>query len=1076
MKKFILGLSLAVSLAGYSQKNSEKSNLEKTSLPGISFRAIGPAITSGRIADIAVNPSNVSEQYIAVASGGVWKTQNNGTTYQPVFDSQGSYSIGCVSIAPSNPHTVWVGSGENNGQRSVAYGDGIYKSLDGGKSWKNMGLKKSEHIGMIAIHPTNENIVYVAAVGPVWSSGGDRGIYKTEDGGASWSKVLEVSENTGFNEIHIDPRDPNILYATAHQRRRHVWTYVSGGPESAIYKSTDGGKTWNELKSGIPADDKGRIALSVHPANPDVIYAMIEGHGTYRSNDRGASFSFLNKYNTSGNYYVELVPHPTNVDIVYSMDTWMHATTDGGKSWNKVPEKLKHVDNHCLWINPKNTNHMIAGCDGGLYETFDNAANWNFKPNLPVTQFYRVALDNAEPFYNVYGGTQDNFTLGGPSRTTNQHGIDNSDWYVTQTGDGFESQVDPINPNIVYSQYQYGGLTRFDKASGEKVSLKPYPAKGEKAYRWNWDAPLLISPHDHKTLYFAANKLFKSTNQGDAWTAISGDLSQQIDRHTLPVMGKIQSVDAIAYDRSTSQYGNIVAFDESTLKQGLLYVGTDDGLIQISKDDGGSWTKKSSFPGVPANTYTQQVLADLYDENSLFAVFNNHKNGDFKPYILRSEDAGKSWKSISGNLPERGSVYCLKQDHVNKNLLFAGTEFGLFFSVDGGKEWKQIKAGLPTIAIRDMDIQKRDNALVLASFGRGFFVLDDYTPLRELNNKVMDSDFHLFNIKDALLYVESAPLGYSKTGFQGASYYATPNPSVGAHFFYYLKDAPKGLKSKRQAKEKEANKNNQSIEYPSAKELRAEDNEEASYILFVISDSNGNEISRFTEAPKAGLQTVYWNGKYSSTAHVNHAGEPLTEARGANMVAPGTYNVALHISENGVLRQLGTPSAFKVNWLGNNTFVTQSPAELIAFQAEVESSRRKITALNNYYNNLNDKLAKLKANARNTPGAKMETLNSLHSLQLQMTELKIDLYGDASLSKREFETAPSLNGYIGAVSWSSYSYTGAATQGQKDKLKNANELYAELHTKVKAIAAQAAQLQKTLEAAGAPYLEDSLPE
>ena len=662
---FLIFCLFSISISAQDEKNDKKP-IEKVGLSALKFRSVGPAVTSGRIADIAVNPEDYSEYYVATASGGVWKTNNHGTTFTPIFDGQGSYSIGCVTLDPNNANVVWVGTGENNNQRSVAYGDGLYKSEDGGKSWKKKGLENSEHIGMIAINPENSNEVYVAAYGPLWSSGGDRGIYKTTDGGENWENILEVSEHTGFNEIHMDPRDPNVLYATAHQRRRHVWTYLSGGPESAIYKSTDGGKNWNKLSKGIPGDDKGRIALAIAPSNPDVVYAMIEGHGVYRSDDRGASFNFKDKYNTSGNYYVELVPHPHNENIVYSMDTWMHVSIDGGKSFKRVPESAKHVDNHCLWINPKNPNQMIAGCDGGIYETYDKAKTWSFKPNLPVTQFYKVTVDNTSPFYNIYGGTQDNFSLGGPARTKNANGISNADWFVTNTGDGFESAIDPKDPNIIYAQAQYGGLVRFDKRSGESVGIKPSPNKGEAAYRYNWDAPLFISPHNHKRLYFAANKVFRSDDQGNNWKVISGDLSQQIDRHKLPLMGKIWSVDAISYDRSTSNFGNIVALDESPLMENLLYAGTDDGLIHITENAGTNWSKVESFTGVPKNTYVNMLIASKHDVNTVFAAFNNHKNGDFKPYLLKSTDKGKSWQNISGNLPEKGSVYAVFKTILTK--------------------------------------------------------------------------------------------------------------------------------------------------------------------------------------------------------------------------------------------------------------------------------------------------------------------------------------------------------------------------------------------------------------------------
>ncbi len=1075
MKKlFIAIISLSVLTLGAQE--DKKTLLEKTSLAGMKFRSVGPALTSGRIADLAVNPNDFSEYYVAVASGGVWKTTNHGSTFQPIFDSQGSYSIGCVTIDPNNENVIWVGTGENNGQRSVAYGDGVYKSEDGGSSWKNMGLKNSEHIGMIAVHPNNSNIVYVAAVGPVWSSGGDRGIYKTTNGGETWDKVLNVSENTGFNEIHMDPRNPDVLYAAAHQRRRHVWTYVSGGPESALYKSIDGGKNWKKLESGIPAGDKGRIALAIPSSDPDRIYAMIEGHGTYRSDDRGASFSKLNGYNTSGNYYVELVPHPANADIVYSMDTWLHVSMDGGKSWQKVPEKLKHVDNHCLWINPENPNQMIAGCDGGLYETYDNAENWEFKANLPVTQFYRVTVDNSEPFYHIHGGTQDNFSLGGPSRTINSRGIVNSDWYVTSTGDGFESQIDPIDPNIVYAQAQYGYLSRFDKKSGEKVGIRPEPGKDAPAYRWNWDAPLLISPHNHKTLYFAANKVFKSTDMGSSWIEISDDLTQQIDRHKLPVMGKVQSVDAIAYDKSTSQYGNIVALDESTLKEGLIYIGTDDGLIQVTEDGGKNWRKQSSFPGIPKNTYVNQVLASLFDENTVFAVFNNHKNGDFKPYISKSTDKGKSWKSIHANLPAHGAVFSVRQDHINKDLLFAGTEFGVFFTVDGGQNWTQLKAGIPTIAIRDMDIQKRENDLVLASFGRSFYVLDDYSPLREINNKTLEKDVHIFDIKDGLVFMEAQPLGYGSTGFQGASYYSAENPPTGTTITYYLKDVPKSIADQRREKEKELAKNNAAIPYPAKESLRAEDNEEKSYLLFVIKDKDGNEIKRFTKEVSSGINRVTWDGTYSSVAYLSENGAPLTSAGSANLALPGEYSVSLFLSENGKLSELSGPKNFKMKWLNNNTLLAENKEELLAFQREIEQVNRKIQGLDNYVDHLNTKIEALKAASRNTPGIAISILDSLRMLEAEMTQIQIELHGDASLAKRDFETPPSLMDRLGTVVWNSFRTTGAPTGNQKTNLEIAKEEFTELRTKVKAIADKAGEIQIKLTKAGAPYMGDELPE
>ena len=493
MQKFwTLLLALTITFTGFSQRKSKDDAPAWTTAntSAFKFRDIGPATTSGRIADLAVNPENKAEMYLALASGGVWKTSNNGTTWQPIFEHENSYSTGCIEIDPNNTNTIWVGTGENNNQRSVAYGDGVYVSRDGGKSWTNTGLESSEHIGMIAIDPRNSDHVYVAAYGPLWNKGGERGIYETKDGGKNWTRILEVSEHTGFNEIHMDPRNPDVMYATAHQRRRHVYTHLSGGPESAMYKSTDGGKHWDKVGGGFPGGDVGRIGMDISPANPDVLYATVEGHGMYKSTDRGESWSKQSGHETSGNYYVELIAHPTRVNTVYSMDTYAHVSIDGGKSFNRIPKKDKHVDNHCLWIDPANTKHMIIGTDGGLYETWDEMGSWNWRANLPTIQFYRVAVDNDWPFYNVYGGTQDNNSLGGPSQTINRRGIINSDWIVTNGGDGFESATDPEDPNIVYAQAQYGWLVRFNKQTGEKTPIQPQPRYKEAAYRWNWDAPI----------------------------------------------------------------------------------------------------------------------------------------------------------------------------------------------------------------------------------------------------------------------------------------------------------------------------------------------------------------------------------------------------------------------------------------------------------------------------------------------------------------------------------------------------------------------------------------------------------
>ena len=565
MKRLCLPLSIVVLLlavpAVAKKKAKEETKpeaaekaLSASDFEGLRLREIGPAIASGRVGDLAVDPTDPKRYFVAVASGGVWLTTNAGTTWEPVFDGEGSYSIGCVTLDPNDPLVVWVGTGENNSQRSVGYGDGVYKSVDGGRTWKHMGLETSEHIGKIVVDPNDSDTVYVASQGPLWSAGGERGLYKTTDGGETWNLVLEISEHTGVSDLVLDPRDSQVLYASAYQRRRRVWTLINGGPESGLHKSTDGGETWTELTNGLPSGDIGRIGLAISPADPDVLYAIVEAAGEeggfYRSRDRGGNWEKRSPYvSLSPQYYQEIYADPHDVNRVYSMDVWMMVTEDGGATFQQVGEAYKHVDNHALWIDPADTDHLLAGCDGGMYETFDRGATWDFKANLPVTQFYKVAVDNAEPFYNVYGGTQDNFTLGGPSRTINQNGITNREWIVTLGGDGFQTRVDPEDPNIIYSQAQYGVLVRFDKRSGEQLDIQPQAAPGEDALRWNWDSPLIISPHHPHRLYFAAQRLFRSDDRGNRWTAVSDDLTRQLDRNRLEVMNEVWSVDGVAKNR-----------------------------------------------------------------------------------------------------------------------------------------------------------------------------------------------------------------------------------------------------------------------------------------------------------------------------------------------------------------------------------------------------------------------------------------------------------------------------------------------------------------------------------------------
>ncbi|MCC6725304.1 MAG: glycosyl hydrolase [Saprospiraceae bacterium] len=1091
-----LAALLLLSAQAFSQKKDDKKPKEEpkhyldTLGLGLTWRNVGPAITSGRISDFAVLPQNRSTYYVASSAGGVWKTTNAGSTFEPIFYGEGSFSIGCVTLDPSNANTVWVGTGENNNQRSVNYGDGVYKSNDGGKSWSNMGLKNSEHIGKIIVDPRNSDVVYVAAIGPLWSAGGDRGVYKTTDGGKTWAMVLNgadgkslIDENTGVNHLVMDPRNPDVLYASAFQRRRHVFTYVGGGPGSTVYKSVDGGKTWAKAANGLPGVELGRIEFAF-ASNPEILYATVEAAegkgGFFKTNDRGASWEKQSSPGLSGNYFGEIFTHPTDPNTIYLMDVFNKVSHDGGKSWDNLGEEFKHVDNHVLWIDPKDPDYMLSGCDGGVYETFDGAKTWKFMANLPVTQFYKVAVDNTLPFYHIHGGTQDNFSMGGPSRSRNGHGIANYDWYMTSLGDGFESQIDPENPNIVYAQSQYGGLVRYDRISGESTTLQPKPLEGEDALRWNWDAPLAVSNHKASRLYFCANRVFKTEDRGDTWKAISPDLSRQIDRNTLPVMGRVQSMDAVAKNASTSEYGAIVAFSESPKNPNLLYVGTDDGLVQITENGGQTWTKISSFPGVPEFTYVNALYASQHDENVVYAAFNNHKRGDFKPYVFKSSDKGRTWTSISNNLPERGSAYSLEEDHVDKNLLFVGTEFGCYFSNDGGKFWKQLGGGLPAAAlVRDIAIQRRESDLVIATFGRGFYVLDDYSPLRNLAD-LPTKQAAILPIKDGLVFNAATPIGYATgKGFQGASFFTAPNPPMGTVFTYFVKEEVKTLKQQRQEREKKLIKDGKDLRYPTYEELQAEQNEEAPYLLFTIKNSAGTIVKQIKSGWKKGVNRLVWDGRLPSPAPVSlSAGErtPWENPDGGRMALPGDYTVSLTKVINGTATELVAPQKFKLNTLGGSTLPATDKAAWEAYVGKAADLERSWNGATGLLGEVNDVVKHARQATYSIAQPATDLLADVKALEQKIKDLNKAFYGDGVAVKIDKPHAPSLADRIYGMAYDIWSSSSAPTTTQKEQMAIASKLFqAELAKLKQLVEVDLPALDRKLEAAQAPWTPGRLP-
>jgi len=1062
------------------EETESKEVMSAGTFAGLTLRCIGPALTGGRIGDFAVNPQDRRHYYAAAASGGVWKTTNAGTTWKPVFDSQGSYSIGCLAMDPTNPSVVWVGTGENNSQRSVSFGDGVYRTRDGGAHWENVGLKESEHIGMIAIDPRDPDTVYVAAQGPLWRAGGDRGLYKTTDGGATWQRILNVSDDTGINEVHMDPRDPDVLYASSYQRRRHVWTLINGGPESAIYKSTDAGANWRKLTHGLPGGDVGRIGLDIAPADPDVIYAIVEAAegkgGFFRSTNRGESWEKRNGYQTtSAQYYNEITCDPVDVDRVYVLDTILHVTEDGGKTFQRMPRQNRHVDDHALWIDPNDNDYLLVGCDGGVYDSFDRGANWDFKANLPVTQFYRVTVDDSVPFYYVYGGTQDNNTLAAPSRTISRAGIANEDWFVTVGGDGFKTRIDSEDPNIVYSQLQHGGLVRYDRRSGERVDIKPREAPGEESHRWNWDAPLIISPHNHQRLYFAANKLFQSDDRGNDWRAVSEDLTRRLNRNALEIMGRVWGVDAVAKHDSTSFYGNIVALTESPLEEGLIYVGTDDGLVQVTEDGGETWRRIEQFPDVPEMTYVSGLTASQHDADTVFAAFDNHKNGDFKPYLLKSTDRGATWVSITGDLPERGMAYAVAEDYVKPTLLFLGTEFGAYFTVDGGEKWFKLKGGMPTISVRDIAINEREDDLVLATFGRGIYILDDYSPLRLAGEEYFQAGPSIFPVKPALRYIPRSRLGGSSgRGSQGASFYSAPNPPFGSVFTYYLKEKITTRKERRKEAEKKARKEEVTPPYPTIEELRAEDEEREPSVLLLLRDDEGRVVRRITGPRSKGIHRIAWDLRYPSSTPTVVGG---SGDRSGPLALPGAYTVTLAREVDGVIEELTEAEPFEIVPLELATFAAADRAEVLAFRKKVARLNRAVQGALRAADEAETRIAHVRQAILDTPAADLALIAQVDAVEKRLKDILLRLRGDRTLSKRNEPAPASIRSRVSRVMYSQWNVTSAPTQTQRDAYRQTGEEFAGLLAELRTLMEEdLTKLEEKLEDIGAPWTPGRIPQ
>ncbi|MGC1264682.1 MAG: hypothetical protein WA853_00255 [Candidatus Acidiferrum sp.] len=839
-------------------------------LKNLEFREIGPAIMGGRIDDFAVVESNPDIVYVGAAAGGVWKTTNNGTTWEPVFDKEGVPTIGDIAIAPSDPSVVWVGSGEPNNRQSSSWGDGIYKSLDAGKTWKNMGLAATHHIGRIVIHPKNPDIVYAAALGHLWGPNPERGVYKTTDGGKTWSQVLKINDDTGVSDIAMDPESPDTLYAAAYERRRTPFGFNGGGTESAIYKTVDGGATWKKLTKGLPYEnggDTGRIGLDIYRKDPNIVYAIVqhEKGGTYRSEDKGETWKRMGDTDPRPSYYSQIRIDPNNDLRIWELGAQMFFSEDGGKTFSTQRVKGIHGDFHAMWIDPADSNHMITGSDGGIHWSYDEGRTWDFINTIAIGQFYEVGLDNEKP-YQICGGLQDNGSWCGPSMSLMSDGITNADWTLMPGGDGFYAEIDNVEPWIVYTESQDGHISRRDARTGQQREIMPEAKYGEPHYRFQWNSPMAVSVHDHKTIYYGGNYLFKSTDRGDSWTRLGGDLTTGVDRNKLEIFGKVPDKNTLSRHDGVEDYPTITTLSESPMTADVLWVGTDDGNLQVTRDGGKTWKNVASrVPGVPKGTYVSRVLASKHGEGTAYATFDGHRSDDYNVYIFMTTDYGETWKAIRKGIPDSaGTVHVVREHPRNENLLFAGTEFGLWVSWDRGANWTALKNNLPTVPVDDIEIQAEQNDLVLATHGRSIWIFDDITPIEKFDNSVANSDLTFFSPRPATLWDLK-----QRRWFAGQKMFAAKNPPYGAILNYYLKEAvpPEAPKTAKDDKDKEKKEGAAAEQPEQDKETANKDAaKKEGKVKFSVYDKDSKLVREFDGPGKAGVNRANWDLRWNSPA------------------------------------------------------------------------------------------------------------------------------------------------------------------------------------------------------------------
>jgi photosystem II stability/assembly factor-like uncharacterized protein len=887
-RSFLSAMSLALLACATSSLPAAGQSNPADALKNLEFREIGPANMGGRIDDFAVVESNPNVVYVGVASGGVWKTVNNGTTFQPVFDKEGVSTIGDIAIAPSDPSIVWVGSGEPNNRQSSSWGDGVYKSLDGGKTWKNVGLGATHHIGRIMIHPRNPDVVYVAALGHLWGPNAERGVYKTTDAGKTWTLVLKINEDTGVSDLAMDPESPDTLYAAAYQRRRTPYGFNGGGPGSAIYKSVDGGASWKKLVKGLPYEnggDVGRIGLDIYRKDPNIVYALVQHDkgGVYRSEDKGETWKKMSDTDPRPSYYSQVRIDPNNDLRIWVLGAQMFFSEDGGKNFVTDRVQRIHGDFHALWIDPANSNHIITGSDGGIHWSWDNGKSWDFLNTVAIGQFYEVGLDNEKP-YHICGGLQDNGSWCGPSRTLTQDGISNEDWQVIHGGDGFYAAIDNVEPWIVYTESQDGFLARRDLHTGQERSIKPQAKAGDPPYRFQWNSPVAVSAHEHTTIYYGGNHLFRSTDRGDSWTRLGADLTTGAERNKLPILGKVPDKSTLSRHDGVQEYPTITTFSESPLTPNVLWVGTDDGNLQVTRDGGKSWKNVAGrAPGVPKGTYVSRVAASKYSEGTAYAAFDGHRGDDYNVYLFMTTDYGESWKAIRNGIPDSaGSVHVVREHPRSQNLLFAGTEFGLWVSWDRGATWTALKNNFPTVPVDDIQIQARENDLVLGTHGRSIWVFDDLTPIEKFDSGVAGSDLTFFPPRASTTFHLR-----QRRWSAGQKMFVAKNAPYGAILNYYLKDAVPPEAPKDADKDKKDDK-----------EKAAAEPKKEGKVKITVLDRDGKVVREFDGPGGAGVNRTNWDLRWNSPA------EPTPEqleaaAAGFDfgprgpLVEPGEYTVKI---------------------------------------------------------------------------------------------------------------------------------------------------------------------------------------